>query len=579
MKYDVQLRSNEDRLCEKCSNENDKALKQTQVQNQNQDDTNEKQRDIEQNSSGIQEVNETTDNNEVQNTNPEETPEPVTLTQTEHTNCCPICNLPNTESKMLLCTLCNRYVHNACTNIPAYHLSTIEELQHEGEQYKFGCQQCKTNSITECELTKKLKEKEIRNKANQEQIEYLQNHNIKLQATIKQLNENCKTSQQEITQLREILDQKEKELNKATKDREAKTSDIQKLKKATKELTCENNTLNENIKELTKTKQIMTDVVDQMLKLQKDQSTSQEHPKQNEQTETTIDDPNKPRKRTQCSEAQTDSLTLNQTTETKTTASNTQIEKQKLCRFHIKGRCTNGSSCRYIHPTPQSKTDGMQPTTKICKFFNSSRGCQNSNCSYKHIKRKPEICRNYTFSQCRFGEYCIFTHNDRVDRQYTSNETSRYRERNTDVQNNRNNNGVRRLESNMNSNSYNNSVTYRSNNNNIDHHNTSSTLHQNTQLSIPKNEDTEEKIMLREMQRSIQQLHQQINQVKLQQSNSLQTNLWEYIPQMQREGNYGQIVQTPHTSYHQETNQYPSQDPIQAGNQYPQPSAPYMTTM
>ena len=82
----------------------------------------------------------------------------------------------------------------------------------------------------------------------------------------------------------------------------------------------------------------------------------------------------------------------------------------RLCKFFLQSKCNQNSNCKYIHPNPQSMQSNQRPRTKLCRFYNSPSGCHKDNCMFIHRTRRNQQCRNYTNSECRYGEYCLFSH-------------------------------------------------------------------------------------------------------------------------------------------------------------------------
>lgn len=99
----------------------------------------------------------------------------------------------------------------------------------------------------------------------------------------------------------------------------------------------------------------------------------------------------------------------------------TQLQKTKLCRYHMKGLCKHGSDCRFAH----GKDELVQPPnlqkTRMCPDFLANGVCNNPNCTFAHheselkkvnICHKTAVCTWFLAGKCRNGEECDFAHGE-----------------------------------------------------------------------------------------------------------------------------------------------------------------------
>eukprot|EP00746_Dinoflagellata_sp_MGD_P127098 gnl/MRDRNA2_/MRDRNA2_61768_c0_seq1.p1 gnl/MRDRNA2_/MRDRNA2_61768_c0~~gnl/MRDRNA2_/MRDRNA2_61768_c0_seq1.p1 ORF type:complete len:451 (-),score=93.40 gnl/MRDRNA2_/MRDRNA2_61768_c0_seq1:235-1587(-) len=99
----------------------------------------------------------------------------------------------------------------------------------------------------------------------------------------------------------------------------------------------------------------------------------------------------------------------------------TQLQKTKLCRYHMKGLCKHGSDCRFAH----GKDEMVQPPnlqkTRMCPALLNGEVCNNENCTFAHheselkkvnICHKTAICTWFLAGKCRNGEECDFAHGE-----------------------------------------------------------------------------------------------------------------------------------------------------------------------
>lgn len=99
----------------------------------------------------------------------------------------------------------------------------------------------------------------------------------------------------------------------------------------------------------------------------------------------------------------------------------TQLQKTKLCRYHMKGLCKHGSDCRFAHGKDQLVEPPNLEKTRMCSDFLENGVCNNPNCTFAHqeselkkanICRKTAICTWFLAGNCRNGEECDFAHGE-----------------------------------------------------------------------------------------------------------------------------------------------------------------------
>lgn len=78
-------------------------------------------------------------------------------------------------------------------------------------------------------------------------------------------------------------------------------------------------------------------------------------------------------------------------------------------RFRKTGRCRFGDSCFFVHvqkiPQFGKKYQFIHKSQTICRLFQNGQHCQfGSRCHYVHTFQK--ICRYHLIGKCRFGKKC-----------------------------------------------------------------------------------------------------------------------------------------------------------------------------
>lgn len=95
-----------------------------------------------------------------------------------------------------------------------------------------------------------------------------------------------------------------------------------------------------------------------------------------------------------------------------------QLQKTRLCVYHMRGTCQYGTSCSFAHTQSElSSTPDLQ-RTRLCTSFAKGQ-CDNPNCSFAHGEAelrstdmfyKKQMCIWHERGRCRNGESCRFAH-------------------------------------------------------------------------------------------------------------------------------------------------------------------------
>lgn len=97
----------------------------------------------------------------------------------------------------------------------------------------------------------------------------------------------------------------------------------------------------------------------------------------------------------------------------------TQLQKTKLCRFHMKGLCQHGSSCRFAHGSSELVQTPNLSKTKMCPDLVANGRCKNRQCAFAHheselkevsVCHKTLECTWFLAGKCRNGSECRFAH-------------------------------------------------------------------------------------------------------------------------------------------------------------------------
>jgi hypothetical protein len=100
----------------------------------------------------------------------------------------------------------------------------------------------------------------------------------------------------------------------------------------------------------------------------------------------------------------------------------TQLQKTKLCRYHMKGLCKHGSECRFAHGKDELAELPNLQKTRMCPNLLANGHCETpDSCPFAHhenelkkvnICHKTAICTWYLAGKCRNGTECDFAHGE-----------------------------------------------------------------------------------------------------------------------------------------------------------------------
>jgi hypothetical protein len=99
----------------------------------------------------------------------------------------------------------------------------------------------------------------------------------------------------------------------------------------------------------------------------------------------------------------------------------TQLQKTKLCRYHMKGLCKHGSDCRFAHGKDQLVQPPNLQKTRMCPDLQEKGVCNNPHCTFAHhenelkkvnICHKTAVCTWFLAGKCRNGVECDFAHGE-----------------------------------------------------------------------------------------------------------------------------------------------------------------------
>lgn len=104
-----------------------------------------------------------------------------------------------------------------------------------------------------------------------------------------------------------------------------------------------------------------------------------------------------------------------------------RLQKTRLCQFHLRSSCKDGSSCRFAHgPEELCKLPDLSKTS-MCPNLGK---CNKPDCQYAHSSdeirttnfcHKTTQCMWYAMGKCRKGTLCRFAHGE-TDRNPSLNE-------------------------------------------------------------------------------------------------------------------------------------------------------------
>jgi hypothetical protein len=99
----------------------------------------------------------------------------------------------------------------------------------------------------------------------------------------------------------------------------------------------------------------------------------------------------------------------------------TQLQRTKLCRYHLKGLCKHGSGCRFAHGPQELQQPPNLQKTRMCPDLLSNGECHNPQCTFAHqeselkkvnICHKTAVCTWFLAGKCRNGTECHFAHGE-----------------------------------------------------------------------------------------------------------------------------------------------------------------------
>jgi hypothetical protein len=95
-----------------------------------------------------------------------------------------------------------------------------------------------------------------------------------------------------------------------------------------------------------------------------------------------------------------------------------QLQKTKLCSYHLKGACHYGADCAFAHTCTELQATPDLRKTRLCKAFMEG-GCTNEECTFAHgetelvstdLYHKRSLCKWNEKGKCRNGSQCRFAH-------------------------------------------------------------------------------------------------------------------------------------------------------------------------
>eukprot|EP00746_Dinoflagellata_sp_MGD_P164075 gnl/MRDRNA2_/MRDRNA2_92505_c0_seq1.p1 gnl/MRDRNA2_/MRDRNA2_92505_c0~~gnl/MRDRNA2_/MRDRNA2_92505_c0_seq1.p1 ORF type:complete len:386 (+),score=68.86 gnl/MRDRNA2_/MRDRNA2_92505_c0_seq1:94-1158(+) len=97
-----------------------------------------------------------------------------------------------------------------------------------------------------------------------------------------------------------------------------------------------------------------------------------------------------------------------------------QLQKTKLCLFHLRSQCRDGANCRFAHGTEELQQQPDLSRTSMCPDMLEGK-CTNPYCKYAHTSDeiratnlcyKTTQCMWYAMGKCRNGTQCRFAHGE-----------------------------------------------------------------------------------------------------------------------------------------------------------------------
>jgi len=96
---------------------------------------------------------------------------------------------------------------------------------------------------------------------------------------------------------------------------------------------------------------------------------------------------------------------------------NKDLQKTKLCRYYLEGKCGYGARCTYAHSLDEVKSVPDLAKTQLCVRFAEGK-CNDANCTYAHGEAelrdppnfKKKMCKWFSQGKCHNGANCGFAH-------------------------------------------------------------------------------------------------------------------------------------------------------------------------
>jgi len=98
-----------------------------------------------------------------------------------------------------------------------------------------------------------------------------------------------------------------------------------------------------------------------------------------------------------------------------------RLQKTKLCQFHLRSACKDGSACRFAHGPEELVKQPDLSKTSMCPDVLAGKQCTQPFCQYAHSPDeiratnfcyKTTQCMWYAMGKCRNGTNCRFAHGE-----------------------------------------------------------------------------------------------------------------------------------------------------------------------